>query len=1834
MAIDKLIPQYLNKDDDERVVSSVEMVDALNIRVSAASDGNGSVAKNIPGNLMVAPATPTDEIPLTGYNRVLGCVETKAQDSVYYFLYNSTGRHGIYRYSYANNSYKKLYESSHLAFNRRSFIKADLIINQYGESLLYWTDGVNEPRKINATKLELNQYDETINSGTTEQKELFFTVAKRPPVFPPVFEFQTNTTLRANHLKENVFQFCYQYVYDDGEISALSPYSALAVSSTNLAYNSLSRSTFSSENNELKITVMNSDGPVNKIRVFARRNNDGAFFKVVELNNVVADNDPNSIQSFLFKNDGTYVFLSEEEINKLFDSVPRTAKAEAFSNNRLFYGNYKEGFDNIETSVYAYPVYHSEKEYADADVEVYLQNIPSYTELFFNVVTENNFFEDISSTSWNRFTNSPSGWDWFYLFNKKRQLGNLTYYPALLQGPKTDGNIWEQAGSGGDDSYSIAVYGEGDGMSFIIDTSEYPIDGLFTDSTIAINVRISCSQIGIGTTTPAQYINDQESLNMRFPIQVTRIIDGTQHYSETLYVCTPSAPFQNDSNRRIYESYDMDGNINGAGLNLRSLQLFPVSDIEFNLSVFVPANTSRPQLNQILLSELVQQVNGNCSVSSLQMNPGSYNFIKIQGDQSTGMIYSHEVDDYKLSTDGLGNIIEHASTYTKQNYGISCVASPSNIFYPTVGNQQSLTYNNAFLYLNGTLNFGIEQAEEINNGSAVKCRVVRNGADLNVSAALFTKGQRIEITNAGPKFLDGNGTYYTASNQFKKTNEQGSLVYVSSSEIQGSITTLTTNALGFDFSDRINGQFSVRTAYVNPIVSKSTISIIQNNELINTTFKAGGGHDFGIVYFDHRMRACGVQRINSNVSVSHFGSENRYGKNGRTEIDLRLGHTPPHWSKYWAPVYSKNLTYDKYLQVTIAEACTGNETVYADILSPSGGDRPIIQALDGSDKGTIFLSLRGLEGKNESYKEFKGADLKYSFIPGDKVRILQYMDQNGNTIRPLHEFVITGHHYFQDDEKNPILLTNTTTADEDNYRRTGWFLGIRDEGISGFNQEAVNVGTDFFSQKCLVEIFSPKKNTEKVPYFEIGSIHPIIDTPFGKTHGGDRDNQSIPDFNITITGGYSFSSGQRLYVGDKVLISGQNQDGYVFVHSIAPLGGSVYSYNINEFPSQEFINLGITTQANVQAAGLNGLFAGVVTLKNGDAYLRLREQLVNPESNDYVQAGQTFKFNKAKPDLQEYDTFLIESDTVSDFFDSKATSIGRPHIETPDQREILRPSSVTYSDPYAFDSAVLSLSSFNPSLFPYKDYNSKHGAITYLHDGGEAVVVMQEHRICQQPINRTLIETGADGLLVTSQNVLGSENYYAGDHGPGKHPESVVEAMGRIYLVDTQSGKVVQLGGNGIELISEKKMDSFFESKLAELPQDIKVPCGFDPLNNELLVSWCQYFIEEEQSSGAEGGLVVVETEITEMTEDIGKINFDAGVIDELEEAIDEYLQAVIYIDLIGDRPAVFVEKGASLSEIPAQIKTSSGQVLGIGAVAPSLSQVWIPTEIAVQYGVSTPPPPSTPPIETTPPIEDDPEISLPPSTPPPHVVAEYYGETLAYHTSAAFWLTRYSFVPEMYARLHDRLFTFYNGFLYRHNASDIRSNFYGQQFPAVIEIVSKLNPSMVKTYKALSIEGSHAWPAIVSTDDQLTSVPSYKFIDREGMFYSNVLKDFQGGSTSNKVVLGVVASVTNQTVVFQNRISDAPFQIGAPLLRSDDTVTGAAIASVLSRNSILVSGDASSITQGDVIMAVSDPYYSGDSMRDYYMRIKLQTSATDKRELYAVNAIFETSQLHNQQVN
>ena len=57
MPIDKLQPQFLNLDDDERLISKVEMSDAQNVRTSVDAAGNALVLRNYSGENRVGIGT-------------------------------------------------------------------------------------------------------------------------------------------------------------------------------------------------------------------------------------------------------------------------------------------------------------------------------------------------------------------------------------------------------------------------------------------------------------------------------------------------------------------------------------------------------------------------------------------------------------------------------------------------------------------------------------------------------------------------------------------------------------------------------------------------------------------------------------------------------------------------------------------------------------------------------------------------------------------------------------------------------------------------------------------------------------------------------------------------------------------------------------------------------------------------------------------------------------------------------------------------------------------------------------------------------------------------------------------------------------------------------------------------------------------------------------------------------------------------------------------------------------------------------------------------------------------------------------------------------------------------------------------------------------------------------------------------------------------------------------------------------------------------------------------------------------------------------------------------
>lgn len=1789
MAIDKLIPQYLNKDEDARLIKGIEMSDALNVRVSHESDGDQGILKNILGNTAIAANSTSDAIPsgsgFDGINVVIGSVASEKGKCIYFFLCNIGGTHGIYQYKHTTNTYFKVYENSILNFNYLDFVKADVVINQFGEHLLYFTDNRNEPRKINATRALEGGYSPSIQ--TAASAELYLTVCKQPPQVPITFEFQTVDDI-PNNLKKDLFQFTYQYVYDDGEVSALSMYSQIAASNTHLAFTAGAQQFLEGFDNQLELTVTMSDGPVTKIRIFARRNNEGAFFRIGEI-----DNFGPGTQQFLFRNDGVYTFAPDQEVNKLYDSVPRKAFTQAISNNRIFYGNYLEGFDNITTDTFSYPVFFpaaSSSGLSNIDIGNGLAQVSDFSIYQNNltippdeIVINGNILNPPFTPYFAAIPSADGGFQEFRykvyaMHGIENQNSNLNEFGLEFAGPF---DIFSSTEMPIQDTFDQHT----DGIHFEIDLSQ--IQGVLENNNngvIDFNTQLSCDEFMIashGTTPGAQF-------SFTTDCTVTEDPDGEGGETFELHYLDPNHERNNISRLR------------------------PTSPINFSevISYDGSANTVE-QFAEILAAGLI----GTDAV--------------VQVKNLTPSEFIEEVS---------GTMSDTIAAYSQAGTCLNGFLGASN-----GSNLQRI-----WLWFTGQLRFEIFETSFNSDTQHLRCKVRMSFAELKAYRGFADRsGTTTGAAGTTNELIIGNAPQSGGSPQgvlFPGTGYTGKLY--TGSQINCVLGGIDTNGLGNTLRDNFVSPLNKLTTYWNNYACKGgNVIVTQLGSEPTFSFKAAATHQFGIVYFDHRNRPSAVQKIDD-INVHAFGHHKRNGNEGPTHIDIKVLHEPPYWATKWAPVYGLNTTYETVLQVSVAEAAIGTTTIHNDGIYNESVEK-IVEALLTSVDSKIYISMRPLEGKVNSYKEFKASLKTYEYKEGDILRVLMYRDENNNLQRPNYDFEITSYKFYQDNKENPITLSDTNIngvsqpTDEQAYRRTGWWLSIKDNKIPGFSKNDILDGKDLFSQRCIVEIYRPKKSVEQRVYYEIGKKFDIVTVPEGfRTHGGDRSNSVSQSFFMVTSGSTStFSSAHRLYRGDRVTTTA-SPSGYLFINLVIPSSANEFTYIVHPSNPLDPTATGLFAGEVIDDVNNNNsIFPGVITLDRGDVFYRLREMLVNAQVEQYtgVLGDINFKYDPTQVDQQEYDAFFIEDFSASDFFDSKAVDIGRAHIEMPDTGEVQRVSSVTYSDVTPADSLRNFYSSFNPSLFPFKDYNSLHGSICYIVDQNESIMVLQENKVVSTPIGRTLIEDAGGGQLVTSTSVLGTDTFYAGDYGPGMQPESVQDIFGKVYFADVSSGVVVEISGKGINTISSASMESYFSNKFSELSslsQSLKLPGGYDPDNDEYILTIRDIHTARVSVPAENGGTLSTVQKSTISTASQSNTTFSDGLVDVIykkggqntwELCADNFQldssnwedsgNGVVFLDKLGEKGSAYVDTSyrASTGSINIKFMTGNGALIGYGSLSLIDNSIDIPTTVINQ--------------------SDGSSVAVTVTGTDNHVSPE----TLAYSTKKNFWLTFYSFLPSLYEHLHNRFFSFLGGQIYRHNVNETRNNFYGVQYSSTLNMISRANPSDIKVYDAMSLEGNSSWSAVVSNTEQTTgTMDSTEFEEREGMYYRQIEKDTTANSTSNtshKVVLGQVDSVSGSTITFTSKISNLPFGIGDTLFKlesSSETSLSVTLSSVSGRKQVTASGTVSNLSAGDTVMAVSTASINGDKMRDYHAQVALTNGATTPVELFAVNMVYKSSPLHN----
>ena len=348
----------MNKSLDERLVPQGEYVDAMNVRLGSTENSEIGSVENTKGN------TSLTEIEINGQKlstsaKCIGAFEDGARETIYWFVTDSnfpvagaqSGKcdlilsynvnTSLLNYHIISISNDATYTSTRLNFNSQYLITGVDMVDE----MLFFTDDYNPPRKINITR----SYPIPSPAGATGIDQFIaddILVIKAAPIDAPVVTL-SNSGDEDNYLEDKFICFAYRYKYADGEYSATSPFSEIAFTANQFGISAVDylNSGMTNLYNLAQVQIYTGDSLVKGFDLLFKEAN-STVIRVIQQFDKAQDGIADQAQwNFNFNNSKVYTVLASSEILRLYDNVPRFAKAQTIMGNRLMYGNYIDGYD-------------------------------------------------------------------------------------------------------------------------------------------------------------------------------------------------------------------------------------------------------------------------------------------------------------------------------------------------------------------------------------------------------------------------------------------------------------------------------------------------------------------------------------------------------------------------------------------------------------------------------------------------------------------------------------------------------------------------------------------------------------------------------------------------------------------------------------------------------------------------------------------------------------------------------------------------------------------------------------------------------------------------------------------------------------------------------------------------------------------------------------------------------------------------------------------------------------------------------------------------------------------------------------------------------------------------------------------------------------------------------------------------------------------------------------------------------------------------------------------------------------------------------------------------
>jgi hypothetical protein len=221
-------------------------------------------------------------------------------------------------------------------------------------------DTVQPPFLFGTTTLNSAYWELASNYVYSNITNQLLDVIKYPPIYAPIVNYNADQGQRVNKLRNYLFQFSARFRYINKEKSVWSDISEIPLPTTPEEMNGAYDETVVRDN-VIDVNVSIGTNEVDLIEIAVRELNTGLWriiaqiYKYDENGNLVIPTIADSY-TYHFYNNEVGIPLASGDVERLQDFVPQIASTQdIIEKTRLLYGNYTEGFDNLNIDVKLIP---------------------------------------------------------------------------------------------------------------------------------------------------------------------------------------------------------------------------------------------------------------------------------------------------------------------------------------------------------------------------------------------------------------------------------------------------------------------------------------------------------------------------------------------------------------------------------------------------------------------------------------------------------------------------------------------------------------------------------------------------------------------------------------------------------------------------------------------------------------------------------------------------------------------------------------------------------------------------------------------------------------------------------------------------------------------------------------------------------------------------------------------------------------------------------------------------------------------------------------------------------------------------------------------------------------------------------------------------------------------------------------------------------------------------------------------------------------------------------------------------------------------------------------